>query len=111
MFSGHVFGPLEPVRDVARTAWLDSGPNSPPLAAGGGADRALFRQRPYRRITGDRRRSAALGAYLSGCPACEPVAVIGGARGDGGARARSGGGQRSAPPTEPSGTGLKTDSA
>src|SRR4030088_1500809 len=91
MFSGNVFGPLEPVRDVARTARLDRVTKPSPLAPGRGGDRAILRQGRDRRAPGDRRRAGAPGADRGGRPDCQPVAAVGGAKSDRGARAGSGG--------------------
>src|SRR4051794_39425774 len=88
----NVFGPLEPVRDVARTARLDSRPNPPPLADRGGADHRSVRQRPYRRFAGDRRRRAATPAYLSGRPCYGSAGGVGRGPGGRGGPGRTGGG-------------------
>src|SRR3979490_757784 len=60
MFSGNVFGPLEPVRDVARTARLDSVTNPSPLAPGRGGDRAIIRQGREPGAPGRRGRAGAV---------------------------------------------------
>src|SRR3954453_22022565 len=69
----NVFGPLEPVRDVARTARLDSGPYPPPLAGGRSPDCHPIRPRPIRRGPGGRHRSGPLWCHCGSRPERQSV--------------------------------------
>src|SRR4029077_9047217 len=99
----NVFGPLEPVRNVARTGWLDGDQNTPPLAGGSGADCRVVRSGPTGRRTGGRCRAGAPGVHHRSRAERQPVAGVGSARSDGEAGSGSGD-KRSAPPAEPGGT-------
>src|SRR5437763_4569528 len=102
--SGQRFRPLEPLRDVARTARLDSGSHPPPVVGGRGADRGFVRPGRSWRINRDRGRAGAAGSARGRRPGDEPPAGIGGARGDRTAWARYGE-QRQRAAAEPGGPG------